>query len=406
MTAFRWLVKNYKNLSFVFIVIGFINVWAYFKWIGRLDFFSLVVGNLSASLSILISSLVFFLAISIMFFIPTALCSLMGLKRSIKDKKKLSIRERLETEYNEGCTAITSLVAILVALAVFLLNENISIRLFLIPALVGLVTHVICNHFTGNKSQRHLRLFILRLESIHKRKNLEKDYLTKWFCWERFKASQVIINIFYCCMSLCIAFISIMPLFVFIDMGVYFTGENILAQYSIIVILYFLLFMPALIILFRNKNGKVQTVHPALMLAPFIVLVVFGVFPGLLIQINQRGIELVGMASWEEKVFSFNVDDFPAYYFPKDKWGVTREVGKSRLVKGLQVFSNSEVWLVCPSSLYELRTKAIQNNALIWREDKDSQNNLKDLSQYCLIARNNQVRTDAALKNLYESMLP
>lgn len=206
-------------------------------------------------------------------------------------------------------------------------------------------------------------------------------------------------------MSLCIAFISILPLFILIDLEVYFTGEKLLVQYSIVVILYVLLFMPALMILFKNKAGRVQSVHPALVLAPFILVVIFGVFPALIIQVNQRGIELVGMASWKEKFFSFNVEDFPAYYFPEKEWGPTKEVGKFRLVKGLQVFSNNEVWLICPSGLEQLRTKALQGNALIWRVDEDSKHKLRDLSQYCLIARNNQVRTDAALAALYGSML-
>ncbi|WP_312216385.1 hypothetical protein [Pantoea vagans] len=405
MTAFHWLFKNYKNLSFIFIVMGFINVWAYFKWIGRVDFFPLVIGNLSASLSVLISSLVFFLTISIMFFIPSALCSLMGLKSTVKDKKKLSIRERLNIEYNEGCTAITALITILTALAVLLINENSSVGVFVIPALMGLITHVICNYFINNQRQEYLRVFISRLKNMHERKSLVNCELNKWFAWERFKADQITINIFYCSMSLCIAFISILPLFILIDLEVYFTGEKLLVQYSIVVILYVLLFMPALMILFKNKAGRVQSVHPALVLAPFILVVIFGVFPALIIQVNQRGIELVGMASWKEKFFSFNVEDFPAYYFPEKEWGPTKEVGKFRLVKGLQVFSNNEVWLICPSGLEQLRTKALQGNALIWRVDEDSKHKLRDLSQYCLIARNNQVRTDAALAALYGSML-
>ncbi|WP_277973082.1 hypothetical protein [Pantoea agglomerans] len=405
MTAFRWLCKNYKNLSFIFIVMGFINVWVYFKWIGRVDFFPLIIGNLSGSLSILISSLVFFLSISIMFFIPSALCSLMGLKSTVKDKKKLSIRERLKVEYNEGCTALTALITILTALAVLLMNDKVSVGLFVIPVMMGLITHVVCNYFINNKRQKYLRLFISRLRDMHVRKKPVSNDVNKWFAWERFKADPITINIFYCSMSLCVAFISILPLFILIDSEVYFTGERLLVQYSIVLILYVLLFMPALMMLFKNKAGRAPSINPSFVLAPFILIVIFGVFPALLIQINHRGIELVGMASWKPKVFSFNADDFPAYYFPEKEWGITRQVGKFRLVKGLQIFSNGNVWLICPSGLQKLRTKALQKNALIWKVDEGSKYSLRELSQYCLIARDNQVRTEAALKVLYESML-
>lgn len=39
MVALRWLFKNYKNLSVLFVVTEFINVWAYFQLLGRIDFF-------------------------------------------------------------------------------------------------------------------------------------------------------------------------------------------------------------------------------------------------------------------------------------------------------------------------------------------------------------------------------
>ncbi|PZL88595.1 hypothetical protein CKF42_04625 [Pantoea sp. ARC270] len=349
--------------------------------------------------------MVFFLTISIMFFIPSTLCSLMGLKSTVGDKKKLSVRERLGVEYNEGCTALTALITILSALAVLLINDEAGIWIFIIPAMLGLITHIACNYFINKERQDYLRYFLCRLERMYARDNTVSNDLRKWFAWENFKANQMTINFFYCAMSLCVAFISILPLFILIDLEVYFTGEELVVQYTIVVILYVLLFMPALMALFKSKFRRVQPIHPSLLLSPIILAIIFGVFPALLIQINQRGIELVGMASWKAKVFSFKADDFPAYYFPEKVWGVTRVIGQYRLVKGVQAFSNGEVWLVCPSDLQDLRTKALQKNALIWKVDEDSKSKLRELSQYCLIARNNQIRTEAALIVLYSSMM-
>lgn len=145
MAALRWLFKNYKNLSFLFIIMGFINVWSYFQWIGRMDFFPFISGNVAGSLAILICSLAFFASISFMFVMPSALCALMGLKSSIKDKKKLSVRDRLKVDYNEGCAAATALVMIVTGITVIFIKDEVSAQLFYLPFLSGLTCHIICN---------------------------------------------------------------------------------------------------------------------------------------------------------------------------------------------------------------------------------------------------------------------
>lgn len=374
MAALRWLFKNYKNLSVLFIVMGFINVWAYFQWIGRVDFFPFIIGNVAGSLAILICSLVFFVATSFMFVMPSALCALTGLKSPIKDKKKRSLRERLNVYYNEGCAAATALVAVITAVTVLFLKEKINMELLYITSFTALVSHVLCNFMINNKRQRYLRGFIVRLQRMHERKNKMDRALSIWFRWERFKASAAIINIFYCFLSLLIAFFSIVPLYILTGSKIYFSGESLLVQYAIVVVLYILLFMPALIGVFKIKPSQVQPVNPTLALAPAVLIVVFGVFSALLIQINQRGIELVGMSSWQTKVFAFNAEQFPAYYFPEDRWGESRkwDEGNIRLVKGIEVFSNGDVLLVCPSSLKALRQKALEHNGLLWKTDQES----------------------------------
>ena len=198
MAALRWLFKNYKNLSVLFIVMGFINVWAYFQWIGRVDFFPFIIGNVAGSLAILICSLVFFVAISLMFVMPSALCALTGLKSTIKDKKKLSLRERLKVYYNEGCAAATALVAVITAMTVLFLKDKVSIELLYITSLAAFLSHALFNFIINNKRQKHLRDFIARLQRMHERKNKTDRALSRWFMWERFKANAVVINIFYC----------------------------------------------------------------------------------------------------------------------------------------------------------------------------------------------------------------
>lgn len=406
MAALRWLFKNYKNLSVLFIVMGFINVWAYFQWIGRVDFFPFIIGNVAGSLAILICSLVFFVAISLMFVMPSALCALTGLKSTIKDKKKLSLRERLKVYYNEGCAAATALVAVITAMTVLFLKDKVSIELLYITSLAAFLSHALFNFIINNKRQKHLRDFIARLQRMLERKNKTDRALSRWFMWERFKANAVVINIFYCFMSLLIAFLSIVPLYILTGSKIYFASESLLVQYVIVAVLYVFLFMPALVGIFKSKPAQVQAIHPTLALAPAVLIVIFGVFSALLIQINQRGIELVGMSSWQTKVFAFNADQFPAYYFPEDKWGESRkwDEGNIRLVKGIEVFSNGDVLLVCPSTLKELRQKALEHNGLLWKTDEASKLAVNELSQFCLIAKSDQVRTGVALKVLLESL--
>ena len=406
MAALRWLFKNYKNLSVLFIVMGFINVWAYFQWIGRLDFFPFIISNVAGSLAILICSLVFFVATSFMFVMPSALCALTGLKSTIKDKKKRGLSERLEVYYNEGCAAATALVAVITAVTVLFLKEKISIELLYIPSVTAFVSHVFFNFFINNKRQKYLRGFITRLQRLHERKNKPDRALSRWFRWESFKANTIIINIFYCLISLMIAFVSIVPLYILTGSKIYFASESLLVQYAIVVVLYFFLFMPALVGVFKSKPAQVQAVHPTLALAPAVLIFIFVVFSSLLVQINQRGIELVGMSSWQTKVFAFNADQFPAYYFPEEQWGESRKwnEGNIRLVKGIEVFSNGDVLLVCPSFLKELRQKALEHNGLLWKTDTKSKLAVNEISQFCLIAKSDQVRTGEALKVLFESL--
>lgn len=197
-----------------------------------------------------------------------------------------------------------------------------------------------------------------------------------------------------------------MPLYILTGTKIYFANESLLVQYIIVVILYFLLFMPGLLVIFKNKIAPFQAVHPVLALAPAVLILVFVTFSALLIQINQRGIELVGMSSWQTKVFAFDAEQFPAYYFPKDEWGESRkwDEGNIRLVKGVEAFFTGELLLVCPSSLKELREKALQNNGLFWRSDEKSRQAVNALSQFCLIAKRDQVRTGEPLKILLESL--
>lgn len=406
MAALRWLFKNYKNLSVLFIVMGFINVWAYFQWIGRVDFFPFIIGNVAGSLAILICSLVFFVATSFMFVMPSALCALTGLKSTIKDKKKRGLSERLEVYYNEGCAAATALVAVITAVTVLFLKEKISIELLYIPSVAAFVSHVLFNFFINNKRQKYLRDFITRLQRLHERKNKPDRALSRWFRWERFKANAIIINIFYCLISLMIAFVSIVPLYILTGSKIYFASESLLVQYAIVVVLYLFLFMPALVGVFKRKPAQVQAVHPTLALAPAVLIFIFVVFSSLLVQINQRGIELVGMSSWQTKVFAFNADQFPAYYFPEGQWGESRKwnEGNIRLVKGIEVFSNGDILLVCPSSLKALRQKALEQNGLLWKTDEESKLAVNKLSQFCLIAKSDQVRTGEALRVLLESL--
>ncbi|MGP4132011.1 hypothetical protein OJE16_20665 [Pantoea tagorei] len=53
--------------------------------------------------------------------------------------------------------------------------------------------------------------------------------------------------------------------------------------------------------IFKNKSERDRPVPSTLALAPAVLIVVFSVFSALLIQINQRGIELVVMSSWEKR---------------------------------------------------------------------------------------------------------
>lgn len=357
-------------------------------------------------MAILVSSLVYFVAMSILFVMPSALCAIAGLKSNIKDKKKLRLSERIKVNYNEGCVAASALVAVITGIAVLFINPKPGWQLLFVTFFPAFITHMTCNFFINNNEQAYLRKFIFRFQCINRGKIKSDKTLKRWFVWEKLKSNLLIINIFYSLYSLCVAFLSVVPLYVLTGSKIYFTDGDLLTQFIIVIVLYFLLFIPALSMIFKNKSDRDRDIPRSLALAPAVLIVIFGVFSALLIQINQRGIELVGMSSWKSQVFAFNADQFPAYYFPENKWGETRRwnEGNIRLVNGVEVFSSGELMLVCPSTLIELRQKALESNSLIWKSDENSRQDFNELSQFCLIAKSAQVRTGAALKVLFESL--
>ncbi len=68
---FSRFFKIIKELFPLFIIAGFINVWGYLKWIGRLDVFPLIINNVSGVIAVLITSLLFFSVFSMTLLLPS-----------------------------------------------------------------------------------------------------------------------------------------------------------------------------------------------------------------------------------------------------------------------------------------------------------------------------------------------
>lgn len=80
----RFSFKTIKDLFPFFIIVGFINVWAYFQWIGRPDVFPLIINNVAGVIAVLITSILFFSVFSVTLLIPSGFCSLSAVQKGKK----------------------------------------------------------------------------------------------------------------------------------------------------------------------------------------------------------------------------------------------------------------------------------------------------------------------------------
>lgn len=168
---FKFNLKIIKDLSLLFIIMGFMNVWGYFKWIGRVDVFPLIINNVTGVIAILITSLFFFGVFSIVLLVPSVLCSLSGMQNSKGN--------RFNRKYNEGCCAITALTAVVTAFTLLLFEVmSYSWWLLITTTAAASLIHVIFNCFLNGKRQENRRKALSRLEVI-KIKFIEESIIKK-----------------------------------------------------------------------------------------------------------------------------------------------------------------------------------------------------------------------------------
>lgn len=389
----RFRFKTIKDLFPFFIILGFINVWAYFQWIGRPDGFPLIINNVTGVIAILITSILFFSVFSVTLLIPSALCSLTGAQNGKK--------ARLARRYNEGCCAITAFSAFLAAFTGIYFGQTSEAWLILPAAGVAAFgVHSVVNQRVNRQRQQHHRQLLARLKRMRSANNGLSAHLKRRFCLAEISLNVVVINLRYVIYAVFVSLLSFLPLLFLLQGDIYFSTKNTLAQYFIITGLYLLLFMPALLSLLTNKIKAHHGFKPILAFSPALVLGVSTLFSVQLVQINQRAIEIVGMASWHKKVFSVPSKAFPAYYFPASVWGASKATGDARLITGIEAFTNGETHLICPTRLKALRERALKRNAFLWQADEKANAELVAMSQNCLLFKGDQVTTAAVLKTL------
>ena len=392
---FSRILKIIKELFPLFIIAGFINVWGYLKWIDRLDVFPLIINNVSGVIAVLITSLLFFSVFSMTLLLPSGFCTL-----SVTQSKK---KTKLKIRYNEGCCAISALTAVLVAFTLLFLDKLSIWWVAGAAAIIAYLLHVYVNNKLNGHRQQHRRCLIACRERIRSCSAPLTPKIRRRFIWENIKASAVFINFFYTLYALMVALFSVLPLAFLVQGNIYFTHEKPWVQYFIVVAIYILLFMPSLLSLLTNRVKAQHGFKAVMAFFPALVIAVFSLFSVQLIQINQRSIEIVGMASWHAQVFAFKTESFPAYYFPQDIWGVSKVMGTERLIVGIKAFSNGETYLICPKQLGALREIALKNNAFTWQADEKAKAELADMSQYCLLVKSDQIRSGAAISTLFTS---
>ncbi|PWK99469.1 hypothetical protein C7431_102274 [Pantoea allii] len=389
----RFRFKIIKDLFPLFIIAGFINVWAYFQWIGRPDVFPLIINNVTGVIAILITSILFFSVFSVTLLIPSGLCSIAGAQ---KGKKARPARR-----YNEGCCALTTFSAFLTIFTWLYFGSTTSAWLiFPVAFVVALCVHSLVNHRINRHRQQHQRQLLARLKRIRSAEYGLSAKCKMCFLLAEISLNVIIINLSYAIFSVAISVLSFFPLLFLLPGDIYFSAKNTLTQYFIITGLYLLLFMPALLSLLTNKIKAHHGIKPILAFSPGLILGVFTLFSVQLVQINQRAIAIVGMASWHEKVFSVPSKDFPAYYFPTSVWGASKATGDARLIAGIEAFTNGETHLICPTRLKTLRQRALKRNAFLWQADEKAKAELVAMSQNCLLMKGDRIMTAAVLKTL------
>lgn len=409
MIFLKGLLRYSNKFYSAFIILGFFNVFWYLNWLGRVDFFPLIFNSLSGLLAILFSFCMIFIALSLMFVIPSIVLLVfndMGMDKLAAKTipKRESLRRRFNVSYNEGCCAVTAMAATIFFILTLFYFNRLS-WCFSSAALGAFVVHCIFNAVFNRKDQHFWRAFLTKLKIAQTRRGELSCAMEKWFFYENCKANALSINFFYTVKALLVAFLSIMPLLIFTAKNMHLLGENRASQCIILVISYLIIFLPVTLFLFRRRKDYSRLTENVVAICFLVVLCLNLLFSSLIAQFNQRAIEIIGMASWQPKTFLIKTEAFPDFYFPEKIWPDAEllDKGMLRRVTGVVAFFNGEVRLICPVSLREKREDFFRENNFFWKSGIQAKAKVKEMSRYCLTVKSSQLFAEPILDVVMEA---
>lgn len=392
MNIFFIRLKSIVNLSGLFVLMGFFCVWAYLHGIGRVDVFPLILNNVSGALVIVVSSLISFFSVMMILALPSIFGAIFDFDiKNPEQKNKVSDKLQAGFFRNRSYISFTALPIVLIVFAIGIFKGGSMQNLTIITLAIILFVRVFIDivkvgkgfDWSGKKNKCWLISYLLRKISV----------LFFKYSW---LIKKIIIYFANSTLTLCFCLMSFVPVIFLMNIACISTDSKVL-QYVCVACLYALLLLPVII---PSKKNKFHGIKSIVELMTVVFIILCSVFPGVFARVNQQAIEIAGMSSSQETIFSFDSRHFPAYYFPEDAWGKVKVNVKDKrhMVKGIVAFSNVDVQLICPEDVKNLRDELFKNSFFIWQDNKASKEKLYEKTRYCLLINMDEMQSGEVQK--------
>ena len=375
------IFKGLKELIPFFTLLGFVSFWGYLKWIGRVDVFPFMIGNLLGALTLFIFFVVFSFVFSLVFLLPSITVGF--------------VRENTKVSYRK--TKFFPVVCFVNTIAILLLFALEVKSLLLIIGLVFLLSVLAC-YFSLTFKLRDITwqatlLHLNRIMSSSQRVKVKAKKITISI-YDYLVNNTVISKVIFSALAVFVSLLSLFPM-LYISRFSNVDKESDWTQVFLVGVFYLLSYFPIIVtwtVRKRDYKARIQVFFGG---SIFALTAIYSIMYPVINNINQMALVSAGLADWQVHTFSFDKNAFSKKYFPGIIWGTSQEIDGRIIVDGIQVLSSGDKSLICPSMIGGLRKEKIATT-FIFKDEKPK--SLDSISKYCLLVDKSESKRADALK--------
>lgn len=360
--------KRVANLIPYVVLLSGVVVWSYLDSIGRIDIFPDILSFKAGLMSILVSVMIFALAISMTLIIPSSI--LIVIKSTYeKNSHAVSVLSKLPA----ACLCLSILYLAMVFIPfipeVTKITKGYEPRFIQIISIILFLSFcftflTLMRNFEWNKNDgviSNIRVFI-----GHTLVNLFGTFSATLsisipisFLMQSSKGEGTTAVIFALLFMIAFSFLTFFPSII------YFTNMG------------------------RTKYSIVSVIHQISLAIVGVVLITFLFFPNISTIFIYSSLNAIGLVSKTPHFYLINGEKYKPAMFPKTSWDteVLSNMGEHFYIKGVNVFSVESKNLICPMAVVKIRDKTYERDYVSFVPFADSKKiaKLKKMTKDCLV---------------------